>query len=305
MTTLTRRAYRGDADSEAILELWLAASAAGSADRWPSPDALRAQLAAWPRGTDYIQLWEDRRRGGLVAVAVLLDERVLVWRTRAGAGDESLDAAIVAWALERAGRTGSHGEDPSLFVPVRDDDRRLTGLLERAGFQADECRTLRMERSLRAPIAAPQTPPEVVIRSVRDEDDVVAATALHNALFAGMRKTLGERKALAGDPGYRPGLDLLAVLADGAAAGYALGSCCVLERERLGHGVGWVEFVGVALGQRGRGLGRALTLHLLHAMRVEGLDTALLTTSAVNLAARRLFVACGFHTRHEIRWYVR
>jgi GNAT superfamily N-acetyltransferase len=68
---------------------------------------------------------------------------------------------------------------------------------------------------------------------------------------------------------------------------------------------GWIEFVGVARAQRGRGIGRALTLQLLRAMRAERLTVALLTTGELSLAARRLFAHCGFQTRHAIDWFVR
>lgn len=304
MKALISRDYTGEADRKAAVDLWLAARAAGTGDPWPSLDALDAELAARPGGTAEARLWEDDRCRA-AGVALLLDECVLVWCTRSGAEDDALEAELIAWGLERAASAArSSGERPSLFVPVRGDDERLAAWLMGAGFQEDGWRTLRMERSLHAPIAAPQAPPGICVRPAAGADEQAAASALHAALFAGGRKARDERAALMRAPGYRPELDLVAALPGGGVVGYALGTCCVLER-RLGRATGWLEYVGVERAQRGRGVGRALVLHLLTAMRAQGLDTVLLTTGAANSAARQLFAACGFRTRHEIRWFVR
>ncbi len=305
MPILKHRAYRGAADRAAVLELWLAARAVDRGDLWPPLDTLQAELVACPQGTPYARLWEDHH-GVLVGVAMLLDESVLVSCTRVGADDERLASAMLSWGLASAGQAASGaGECVSLFVPVCSDDRRLAALLERAGFQEDAWQTLRMERALDTPIDAPLPLPAVLIRPFVASRDLAAATALHGRLFVGGRKSVDERSALMSAPGYRPELDLVAVLADGTLVGYALAICCELERQRLGQRLCWIEFVGVDPCYRERGLGRALTLQLLQAMRAAGLDTVRLSTGAANLAARRLFECCGFQVRQRIRWYVR
>lgn len=303
MTTLKHRDYAGEADRDAALHVWSAARADGAGDPWPSLDFLDAELGAQPAGTADVRLWEDAH-GRLVGVALLLDECVLIWRTAPGAGDEALEAAMIAWGLARVrGTAHSSGECMPLFVPVCDEDRRLVALLERAGFQEDGLRTLRMACSLQSPIPLPAPPPGVSIRPAAGTDEIAAVTRLHAALFAS-GKTVGERLAVMRSSGYRPELDLIAVLADGTLAGYALGICAPLERWRLAQVSGWIEFVGVSTAHQRRGIGRALTHQLLHAMRALGLDTALLTTDATNRAAQHLFAGCGFRTRHEIRWYL-
>ncbi len=305
MPSLTHRAYAGAADLAAVLELWLAARAVDRGDLWPPLDTLQGELLACPQGTPYTGLWEDQH-GVLVGVAMLLDESVLLSCTRVGADDERLASAMLSWGLASAGRAArGAGECASLFVPVCSDDRRLAALLERTGFQEDAWQTLRMERALHTPIDAPSPPQAVLIRPFVASRDLAAATALHGRLFVGGRKSVNERCALMDAPGYRPELDLVAVLADGTLAGYALAICCELERQRLGQRLCWLEFVGVDQGYRKRGLGRALTLELLQAMRAAGLDTVRLSTGAANLAARRLFEDCGFQVRQRIRWYVR
>ncbi len=305
MRTCFQRDYRGASELELVLNLWCAARAVDQGDPWPPLDTLRAELAARQAGARDAQVWEDTH-GDLVGVAILLDECVMVACARPGAETEALTTAMLAWGLQSVARIACGcGERPCLFVPVRSDDRRLIALLERSGFQADPWRTLRMRRSLHAPIAEPQPPPGIVIRPVADARDVAAVAALHSAVFAGSARSLDERAALMRAPGYQPALDLIAVGRNGVLVGYALGMAAPLERERLGQACGWIEFVGVERSQRGRGLGRALILHLLRAMRDAGLDTALLSAGAANLAACRLFAACGFNLWHEISWYVR
>ncbi len=304
MRTCFQRDYQGASELDRVLDLWCAARAVDQGDPWPPLDTLRAELAARQAGARDAQVWEDAH-GDPVGAAILLDECVMVACARPGAETEALTTAMLAWGVQSVARTAcGHGERPCLFVPVRSDDRRCIALLERSGFQADPWRTLRMRRSLHDPIAEPQPPPGIVIRPVADARDVAAVAALHSAVFAGGAKSLDERAALMRAPGYRPALDLIALRPDGALAGYALGMTAPLERERLAQAVGWIEFVGVERSQRGRGLGRALVLRLLRAMRDAGLDTALLSTGAGNLAARRLFTVCGFNLWHEIRWYV-
>ncbi|MGQ9926765.1 MAG: GNAT family N-acetyltransferase [Chloroflexaceae bacterium] len=305
MMTCHQRDYRGAGDLDAVLALWCAARAVDQGDPWPPLDTLHAELAARQPGAPDAQVWQDVH-GDLMGAALLIDECILVTCARPGAETEALAVAMLAWGLQSVVRSVcGRGERPCLFVPTRGDDRRFIALLERSGFQADPWRTLRMRRSLRDPIAEPQLPPGMLIRPVAGPRDVAAVAALHSAVFASGARSLDERAALMRAPGYRPVLDLIAVGPAGALAGYALGMTAPMERESLGQATGWIEFVSVERSQRGRGLGRALILSLLHAMRGAGLETALLSTGAANLAACRLFAACGFALWHEIRWYVR
>jgi mycothiol synthase len=301
MPSFTQRTYAGADDRAATLNLWLHTRAAGDVDPWPPLDRLQAELEARP----HAQLWNDTQ-GDMIGCALLLDESVLVFCTRSGVDDEDLESEIVAWALARSAEAArQRGERPLLLVPVRDDDARLADLLARAGFSDDGLRTLRMERPLHAPIPAPRLPDGVRIRPISSADEVAAVAALYSQLLAGGRKTANDRAELMRAPGYRPNLDLVAILADGSVVGCVLGTCCVLERQHLAHAPGWLEFIGVDPAQHGHGIGAALSLHLLQAMRAEGLESVLLTTEGTNASTQRLFERCGFHTRHTIRWYVR
>lgn len=301
---LTQRAIAGGGDRAKAMDLWVAARATGGADPWPPLDSVWAKLGSAPVGAADIQIWEAPGRG-IVGSALLLDESVLVWCVQAGAEDEALDLEMIRWGRgAAAGAAARSGERSALFIPVGEGDVRLSALLAREGFTEDGWRTLRMARTLRGPVAPATRAGGVAVRAVAGAGDIAAVTALHNRLFAGGRKGGEERAAIMGAPGYRRSLDLVAELPGGELAGYALGACAEIERRRLGQAVGWVEFVGVAHGRRRRGIGEALTLELLEALRREGVELALLTTGGANGAARRLFERCGFRVSHTVRWYV-
>lgn len=296
MPQLTHRDYAGGADLGAALALWLAARAAGQGDPWPALHTLHTALGEAAQAPGRAHLWADDR-GDLLAAALLLEESVLVWAVRPGSDDEAIEAAIIGWGLARAGGVG-------LFVPVRDDDWRLAALLERVGFQEEDWRMLRLERSLLAPLAPPCPPGGCMIRPLDAPHELAIVTQLHGAIFAGGGKRVDERRKLMAAPGYRPALDLVAVTPAGNLTGYCLGTVCALERRMLAWAPGWLELIGVAEPWRGHGLGQALTLAMFEALRAEGLVSVLLSVSATNPIAHRLFERCGFRTRHSIRWYL-
>lgn len=88
-----------------------------------------------------------------------------------------------------------------------------------------------------------------------------------------------------GRPSFDPSLWLLHEDEDGLA-GVAL---C----ERWEDGVGYVDYLAVAARARGRGLGRALLLHGLTAMRAGGMTVAELTVQGENASATRLYESVG------------
>jgi len=55
-----------------------------------------------------------------------------------------------------------------------------------------------------------------------------------------------------------------------------------------------IQNIGIRPGEQNRGLGRALLVHALHALRQAGFQRAMLEVTASNLPALRLYFALGF-----------
>lgn len=302
MQTLARRAFAGPCDLDSALGLVAACRTAGRAVPWPSLGELRADLLAQPSAWAWI--WEDDQ-GRARAVAMLWEGSVLLSAVDPQLDGEDLERELLRCARDAAVHDARmHGVRGSLFVPVCCDDHAEIALLEREGFLADEWRTLLMQRSLRAPLPEPAVPEGFSVHQVGAEGETANLAALHNEIFVGLPKTRADQRQIRHAESYRRALDLVATAPDGELAAFCFGT---VSAEGVGSGlepVGWIERVGVRQHNRRLGLGRAIVLYALHAMRVEGLGAAKLITGATNTAARKLFETCGFRTACEICWYV-
>jgi mycothiol synthase len=95
--------------------------------------------------------------------------------------------------------------------------------------------------------------------------------------------------------GWDPSLWLLHEDAGGLAG--------VVLCERWEEGVGYVDYLAVAARARGQGLGRALLLHGLAALRAAGLRVAELSVQGENAGATRLYESVGMRPVWTIeRW---
>ena len=147
---------------------------------------------------------------------------------------------------------------------------------------------------------APEPPLEVPVRTfVRGEDD----RAVHELIEAALADIPGNLRSSfeswqAGKmttESWDPSLWLLHEDADGLA-GVAL---C----DRWQDDVGFVDYLAVAARARGRGVGRALLLHGLAALRAAGLTVGVLSVQAENASATRLYESVGMRTVWTIeRW---
>ena len=90
-------------------------------------------------------------------------------------------------------------------------------------------------------------------------------------------------------------LSLLAVGPDGDAVGACL---CVIDSERnsrRGREEGWIDWLGILPGHRGRGLGRALLLEGMHRLRQQGCTHLMLDVDGDNpTGALHLYESLGF-----------
>ncbi|HEX8101165.1 MAG TPA: GNAT family N-acetyltransferase [Solirubrobacteraceae bacterium] len=147
---------------------------------------------------------------------------------------------------------------------------------------------------------APAPPPGVAVRPYergRDDDPVHALVEAAMAGVPGNQPRTPEswRAAKLDKAGWDPSLWLLHEDAEGLA-GVAL---C----ERWEDATGYVDYLAVAERARGRGLGRALLLHGLAALRAAGLERVELSVQGQNASATRLYESVGMTPGWTIdRW---
>lgn len=293
---LRPRAYAGEHDLRAIVELLLSAQAAEPAFDSPGAGQLRALLAdpAFDRARD-LRLWEDAR-GALVACALLWAGNTLLWFSRPAARSEALGALVVAWGASRARELAAPGAQVSLRVEAHDPQTQRTTSLARLGFVAQPGEGWRLRHALAEPLAGAPAPAGYRIRPLA-EGELGAWLALAGELFPHATRlpiSEGRRRALMADVSYTPDLDLIAETETGELAGFCHSTLRPDERERLGRRAGWIELLGVAPAHRGVGLGRALLRAGLRALADYGADEALLTVRAGAAAAQALYAAEGF-----------
>jgi mycothiol synthase len=196
--------------------------------------------------------------------------------------------ALLAEAGGRPLRLWAHGDSPA-----------ATRLAAAAGFE--RIRSLwQMQRSLHAPLDEPHYADGVTVRTFvvgQDEEAWVdlnrRAFARHPEQGAWTRADLALRER---EPWFDPDGFFLAER-DGRLAGFHWTKIHGDAGSPPGHGhdtIGEVYVVGVDPGQRGNGLGRALTLTGLRYLRSRGLATVMLYVDEANTAAIRLYESLGF-----------
>jgi mycothiol synthase len=147
---------------------------------------------------------------------------------------------------------------------------------------------------------APDAPPDVTVRPFSRGPDDAVVHALVEEAFSGIpgnepRSLESWQAAKVDKEGWDPALWLLHEDADGLAG--------VVLCERWEEGVGYVDSLAVAGRARGQGLGRALLLHGMAALRGAGLETAELSVQGENAGATRLYESVGMRAVWTIeRW---
>lgn len=303
------RTYRGERDLAAILGLLAAARPAGMQTEYPGERDLR-ELLALPDVQANTRLWFDPASLECAGFA-LLDRYANLWFEWAPAAGADLAAAMIAWGetcLRRAAAAGAEGP-ARLDTNCRLDRREQIALLERHGFQADSSQTLRMARSLDAPLPAPELPAGFSLRPVAGEAEAPAVVELHRAAFGTLHMTLEERLASMRVPGYLPEGDLVVVAPDGSLAGYCMAAIEEAPGELpggpAGGALGLTDPVAVHPAYQGRGLARALLLAGCRLLQTQGIREARLSTTSDNLAMQRAAAAVGFAVCAVVAWFSR
>ncbi len=196
--------------------------------------------------------------------------------------------ALIADAGGSPLRLWAHGDLPA-----------ATRLAAATGFT--RIRSLwQMRRSLQSHLDRPELPPGVAVRTFevgRDEDAWVAlnarAFARHPEQGAWTRHDLDLRER---EPWFDPEGFFLAERS-GRLAGFHWTKVHGQDGRESPHAhqaIGEVYVVGVDPGERGTGLGRALTLVGLHHLRSRGLFQVMLYVDEENTPAIRLYESLGF-----------
>ena len=279
-------------DAEAVLALIVARDVADVGQPDYTLEDVRADWAA--PGIDLARdAWIAEDDGGEPLGYALLDERgaalVTVPPDTEGRGaGTALREAAEARALARGAAAVHQFVAPS--------NQRALAHLAAAGYER-AYRYFRMRMDL---AAAPDPPPGPAVRAFAPGADDAGVHALVEAAMAAVpgtepRSLASWRAAKLGKEGFDPALWLLH-----EDAGQLTG---VVLCERWEEGVGYVDYLAVAPRARGRGLGRALLLHGLAALRAAGLATAELSVQGENRSATRLYESVGMETAWAIeRW---
>jgi mycothiol synthase len=254
-------------------------------------DDVRADWAA--PGLDLARdAWIVEENGAALGYA-MLDDRgaalITVPPASEGRGvGTALREAAEARALERGEALVRQ------YVPTSNEAARAV-LLEAGYWPAYSYFRMRLELA-----AAPEPPADVTVRPFSRGPDDAPVHALVEEAMAGVPgnepRTLESWQAAKVDrEDWDPALWLLHEDADGLAG--------VVLCERWEDGVGYVDQLAVAARARGQGLGRALLLYGLAALRDAGLTVAELSVQGENAGATRLYESIGMRPVWTIeRW---
>ncbi len=228
--------------------------------------------------------------------------RFLEWDSRffgrriARVESDRLDEASVAEALDWS---REHRIDCLYFLCAPDDDRSVV-VAEANGFHLVD---IRLELSCR--IEAPPAASGVAVRGFQPSDldalQRIASEAYRDTRFWYDERFTREQAASL----YREWIakscrggdeSVLVVEDDGHVKGFVT---CSFENESIGR----IGLLGVAAEARGAGVGRALVDAALAQCHANGRREVRVVTQVRNIAAQRLYQACGFRTQLVHLWY--
>ncbi|MCC7361902.1 MAG: GNAT family N-acetyltransferase [Anaerolineales bacterium] len=320
-TQLRLRAFGGDADLPAMAALARRANAADNVDErptvellsaWvhnlvnadPQEDILLAEVAGALVGYQHTS-WRREDVGGIIyQLSGYVDPD---WR-RQGIGTTLVERGEARLRALAAQRLGDEPRLLSTFTPASRVGK--VALFEQRGYRV----VRHFYEMLRAPLddlpplpTGPQfrmgMPPGFELRPAGH--DRPALRAIWEASEEAFRDHWGARPPTEADfqrlldqPNHDPDLWVVAWdTASGQIAGSSINALAAAESAALGRARGWVQDLSVRRPFRRRGLGRALLLHSLYALRARGAVEAALGVDAENPnSALRLYESVGFKT---------
>jgi mycothiol synthase len=278
------------ADAPAVLELIVARDVADLGRPDYTLEDVRADWAA--PGIDVARDAWIAEDDGVALGYALLDDRGAALITVPPASEGRGVGTLLRHAAEA--RAVERGEAlVRQFVPTS-NQRARAQLLDAGYWPAYSYFRMRMS------LADAPPPPDVRVRAFSRGPDDAPVHALVEEAMAGVpgnepRSLESWQAAKVDKDGWDPSLWLLHEDADGLAG--------VVLCERWEDGVGYVDYLAVAPRVRGQGLGRAMLLHGLAALRDAGLTVAELSVQGENASATRLYESVGMRPVWAIeRW---
>lgn len=242
------------------------------------PHAIAAQIAAWETPWIDMSRVADRGRGLVGYVGVELGElQSRVWIHGPVVDDPDWDGvadALMARLESDVPQLKTQGAEIAADVA----NRRVAEFAERHGFVAGPVHHL-----LSVTAAEIEELPRPAVGAISSEHEPALA-ALHDQLFPGTYYS--GRQLL--EQAARGDALVLGVIGEEGLIGYAAG--------RIDEaGDGYLDFVGVAVDERRRGVGETLVVAMSHALAAERPILATrLTVSSENVAALALYDRLGF-----------
>jgi mycothiol synthase len=244
-----------------------------------------------------------------VRVTARGDEAVLIlesWGTvHPAARDSDVAETLLREIIGRAAAMlAEKGRQQGILqVRASRSDERTRAAFRVAGFS--HARDLiSMTRPTLSDIPEPHLPVGIELRSYRPGADDSAWVSAFNAAFADhwggfMGMNLPRWQYDVADPVFKPAISLLAWEGE-TLAGFCHGRIDDDLNALTGRKTGMIRYVGVTPRWRNRGLGKALTLAGLAALRDAGMTRAVLGVDAENVTgARQLYERYGFEVSGE------
>lgn len=250
-----------------------------------------------------------------VRVTARGDEVVLIlesWGTvHPSAHDGPAVGALLEAALNRAETllTKERRQLGILQARAGKRDERTQAALRAAGLTYARD-LIDMKRPTLDGLPEPVMPEGITLRAYRPGIDDAAWVEAFNAAFSDhwggfMGMNVARWRHGVADAAFKPAISLVA-WDDAAVAGFCHGRIDDELNALTGQRTGMIRYVGVTPGWRKRGLGKALTLAGLWALRDAGMERAVLGVDAENVTgARQLYERYGFEVSGEQVMYRR
>ncbi|EKQ68677.1 acetyltransferase [Leptolyngbyaceae cyanobacterium JSC-12] len=317
LSTYRIRLYSGEADLPAIAHLINTCKTADSLDDFASVEELGHRFASpdFDISQD-LRLWEDGL-GEICAIAQCwlpeatdVQNCFLWFSIRPDMREIGLEIEVLTWAEARVKQVAQQRNvSAQLRSGARNDQVVRLNFLKQQNFVVDR-HFYRMARSLTEPIPEPQLPAGFYVRPLQGVTEAAAWVEMFNQTFIDHWNfhplTVEDRKHWMEDSAYVPELDLVVVAPDGTLAAFCYNLIYVQENDRTGRKEGWIADLGTRRGFRRIGLGRAMLLTGMLALKARGMEIALLGVDSENPSgAFNLYQSVGFRQRYSFISHVK